>query len=105
MREELIANALILKRLAEIEKDLLLHDSALRDIYEQLQPLLAPPRELPKPEIGHIKEDSIPYRLKRKKPDIVLPKYKTVIFIYGCFRHRHPCPNKDASIDATSAKS
>ena len=23
------------------------------------------------------------------KPDIVLPKYKTVIFIYGCFWHRH----------------
>ncbi len=24
------------------------------------------------------------------KPDIVLPKYKTVIFIHGCFWHRHP---------------
>lgn len=24
------------------------------------------------------------------KPDIVLPKYKTVIFINGCFWHRHP---------------
>ena len=23
-------------------------------------------------------------------PDIVLPKYKTVIFIHGCFWHRHP---------------
>lgn len=23
------------------------------------------------------------------KPDIVLPKYKTVIFIHGCFWHRH----------------
>lgn len=23
-------------------------------------------------------------------PDIVLPKYKTVIFINGCFWHRHP---------------
>ena len=23
------------------------------------------------------------------KPDIVLPKYKTVIFINGCFWHRH----------------
>ena len=26
------------------------------------------------------------------KPDIVLPKYKTVIFINGCFWHRHDCP-------------
>ena len=24
------------------------------------------------------------------KPDIVLSKYKTVIFINGCFWHRHP---------------
>lgn len=28
------------------------------------------------------------------KPDIVLPKYKTVIFIHGCFWHRHKdCKN------------
>lgn len=27
------------------------------------------------------------------KPDIVLPKYKTVIFIHGCFWHSHKnCP-------------
>jgi len=25
------------------------------------------------------------------KPDVVLPKYKTVIFIHGCFWHRHNC--------------
>ena len=24
------------------------------------------------------------------KPDIVLPKYKTIIFINGCFWHQHP---------------
>ena len=34
------------------------------------------------------------FRLHRKdlpgKPDIVLPKYKTVIFVNGCFWHRHP---------------
>ncbi|WP_107328446.1 very short patch repair endonuclease [Metapseudomonas otitidis] len=23
-------------------------------------------------------------------PDIVLPKYKTIIFVHGCFWHRHP---------------
>lgn len=23
-------------------------------------------------------------------PDILLPKYKTVIFVHGCFWHRHP---------------
>ena len=25
-------------------------------------------------------------------PDIVLPKYKTVIFVNGCFWHMHDCP-------------
>lgn len=34
------------------------------------------------------------YRLHSKgipgKPDIVLPKYKAVIFVHGCFWHRHP---------------
>ena len=33
------------------------------------------------------------FRLYRKdlpgKPDIVLPKYKTVVFVHGCFWHRH----------------
>lgn len=37
------------------------------------------------------------FRLKSKilpgKPDIILPKYKTAIFIHGCFWHRHEkCP-------------
>ena len=27
------------------------------------------------------------------KPDLVLPKYRTVIFVHGCYWHRHPdCP-------------
>lgn len=25
------------------------------------------------------------------KPDLVLPKYKTVIFVHGCFWHGHDC--------------
>ena len=25
------------------------------------------------------------------KPDIVLPKYKTIIFVHGCFWHGHNC--------------
>jgi DNA mismatch endonuclease (patch repair protein) len=33
------------------------------------------------------------FRLNRKdlpgKPDIVLPKYKSVIFVHGCFWHQH----------------
>lgn len=34
------------------------------------------------------------FRLHRKDlpgtPDVVLPKYRTVLFIHGCFWHRHP---------------
>lgn len=34
------------------------------------------------------------YRINYKKlpgkPDIVLPKYRTVIFVHGCFWHAHP---------------
>ncbi len=67
MREGLSANAVILKRLAEIDKSLLMHDLALRDIYHKLKPLLEPPPMPPKPEIGfHIKEDGVPYRIKRR---------------------------------------
>jgi len=52
MREQLAANTAILKRLAEIDKSLLLHDSTLRDIYQKLVPLLQPPPAPPKPSIG-----------------------------------------------------
>jgi hypothetical protein len=52
MREQLAANAAILKRLAEIDKTLLEHDQALGLIWEQLQPLLAPPPDPPKKRIG-----------------------------------------------------
>ncbi len=26
------------------------------------------------------------------KPDIVLPRFRAVIFVHGCFWHGHPCP-------------
>ena len=45
-------NASVLKRLAEIDKSLLVHDSALRDLYHKLLPLLVPPGEPPRRKIG-----------------------------------------------------
>ena len=68
IREDLAANAAILKRLAEIDKTLLVHDAALHDIYRKLRPLLEPPPSPSKPQIGfHIKEGSVPYRIKLKR--------------------------------------
>ena len=36
------------------------------------------------------------FRLHRKDlpgtPDLVLPKFRTVVFIHGCFWHQHPDP-------------
>lgn len=52
MREVLMANANILKRLAEIDKTLLEHDGALRDVYRKLLPLLQPSSEHSKRQIG-----------------------------------------------------
>ena len=38
------------------------------------------------------------FRLRKKglpgKPDVVLPRWQTVVLVHGCFWHRHPgCPN------------
>lgn len=57
MREQLMANAAILKRLAEIDRALLQHDSSLRDIYQKLLPLLQPPPQPPRRRIGFLSDD------------------------------------------------
>jgi hypothetical protein len=51
-REILAANSVILKRLVEIDRTLLEHDSVLRDLYHKLLPLLQPPPETPRKKIG-----------------------------------------------------
>ena len=52
LREHVAANQAILKRLAEIDRTLLQHDSALLDLYEKLLPLLQPLPDHPKRRIG-----------------------------------------------------
>tara|TARA_R110002124_G_scaffold60097_4_gene165066 strand:+ start:313 stop:753 length:441 start_codon:yes stop_codon:yes gene_type:complete len=46
------------------------------------------------------------FRLHRKdlpgKPDICLPKYKTVIFVNGCYWHRHKLCKKGQSFPASN---
>lgn len=63
-----------------------------------------------KPEVivrKYLHAHGLRYRIAPKnlpgKPDIVLPKYRTVVFVHGCFWHRHhgcryaatPASNKD----------
>lgn len=52
MREALAENGQVLQRLAEIDRKLLEHDVVLREVYEQLLPLLNPPPEPDRPQIG-----------------------------------------------------
>lgn len=52
MREELLTNAVILKRLAVHDKKLLEHDVVLQDVVEKLLPLLNPPAAPLKRKIG-----------------------------------------------------
>ncbi len=62
MREQISANNMILKRLAEIDRTLLDQDKSLQDIYEKLRPLLGefdPPGPIapPKRPIGLVRGD------------------------------------------------
>jgi hypothetical protein len=52
LREESLTNAILEKRLAVIEKTLVSHDGALRDIILKIRPLLLPSPIPPKPRIG-----------------------------------------------------
>ena len=58
MRRELLTNATLEARLETIEKSLLTHDAALRDVYQKLKPLLLPPPEKPRRRIGFHNHDN-----------------------------------------------
>jgi len=68
MREQLLNRAELEKRLVEIEKVLLSHDAALRDVYQKIRPLLLPPPESPRRQIGFgVRKDDAERDQKRKK--------------------------------------
>jgi len=49
-----------------------------------------------KPELvvrSYLHRSGLRFRLRGTlpgKPDLVLPKYRTAVFVHGCFWHRHP---------------
>lgn len=68
LRQILGSHADLARKLAELEKKLEGHDTAIRSLFEAIRQLMAPPPSEPKPEIGfHVKEDAIPYRAKPGK--------------------------------------
>ena len=57
LREEMLSRGNLEKRLNEIERTLIGHDAALRDLYERIKPLLLPPPGKTKREMGfHVKD-------------------------------------------------
>jgi len=67
MREQFMATATLAKRLAEVEKELLTHDAALRDLYLKIRPMLLPPPEPNRKPVGFgVKERRAQYRVTRK---------------------------------------
>lgn len=67
MREQLLDRAELEKRLADIEKTLMAHNGALRDLYRKIRPLLLPPPPPPRRPIGFgAKEARARYTRHRK---------------------------------------
>lgn len=68
MREQLLSRADLEKRLTEMEKTLISHDTALRDLYQKIRPLLLPPPEPPSKQIGfQARESRSRYLIKRNR--------------------------------------
>jgi len=68
MREQLLSRAELEARLAQIENILLSHNDQIRDLYDQIRPLLLPPPDPPRKGIGFgVKESRAKYKTARRK--------------------------------------
>jgi hypothetical protein len=68
MREALMGRSELERRLLQIENILLAHDESIRELYEQIRPLLLPPPEGSRKKIGfEVKEPLAHYGKGRKR--------------------------------------
>ena len=66
LRETLALHKELAHKLAELERKIKGHDTSIRTLFDAIRELAAPPAK-PRGEIAfHVKEDSVPYRVKRK---------------------------------------
>lgn len=66
LREMLSLHKELAHKLAALERKIVNHDESIQTLFEAIRQLMTPP-EAPKKEIGfHMKEDGVPYRIKRK---------------------------------------
>jgi hypothetical protein len=66
LREALSLHKDLAHKLAELEGKIESHDKSIHVLFEAIRQLMTPP-EQPRKQIGfHIKEDGVPYRIKRR---------------------------------------
>jgi hypothetical protein len=66
LRETLALHKELAHKLAELERKIQGHDTSIRALFDAIHQLTSPPSRSPR-EIGyHVKEVSLPYRVKRK---------------------------------------
>ncbi len=67
LREALSLHKDLARQLAELERKIESHDVAIHSLFEAIRQLMAPPPAGPQKEIGfHVREDVLPYRVRRK---------------------------------------
>jgi hypothetical protein len=66
VREVMATDRELAQKLGELERRIAGYDDEIQAIFEAIRQLMTPPKP-PRKEIGfHVKENSLPYRIKRK---------------------------------------
>lgn len=68
LRKIMGSHAELARKLTDLEQRIEGHDTAIRSLFEAIRQLMEPPKsDQPPKEIGfHVKEDSVPYRIRRR---------------------------------------